>query len=69
MGKIEKKKIKDWYTKLTLFKVYGYHCKSDKKSGMVSEVFPQIYLIFPGIRMHLDRYMDLIKIFSVSSFC
>jgi hypothetical protein len=29
------------YTKLTLFKVLGYDCKSDeKKSGMVSEVFP-----------------------------
>jgi hypothetical protein len=35
------KKLKDEYTKLTLFKVYGYDCKSEERSGVVSEVFPK----------------------------
>jgi hypothetical protein len=33
------KKLKDWYIKLTLFKIYGCDCKSVERLGVVSEVF------------------------------
>lgn len=31
MRLILKKKLKDEYIKLTLFKIYGYDCKNDKR--------------------------------------
>jgi hypothetical protein len=33
--------LKDKYSKLTLFKVYGYECKSNEKLEMVNKVFPK----------------------------
>jgi hypothetical protein len=32
-------KLKDGYSKLTLFKVWVINCKSNKISGVISEVF------------------------------
>jgi hypothetical protein len=41
MGKIKKnKKLNDGYTKLTFLKIYRYDYKSDERSEMMSEVFP-----------------------------
>jgi hypothetical protein len=34
--------LKDEYHKLTLFKVWGYDCKNDEKSKVVSEFFSHI---------------------------
>jgi hypothetical protein len=35
------KKLKDWYHKLTLFKVWVLNYKSDERWGAISEVFPK----------------------------
>jgi uncharacterized protein YqfB (UPF0267 family) len=36
-----KKKIKNWYPKLTLSKFWGCNCKIDEISEVVSGVFPK----------------------------
>jgi hypothetical protein len=38
------KKLKDEYPKLRLFKVWVLNCKSDEILGVISEVFPNIFL-------------------------
>jgi hypothetical protein len=38
--------LKDEYPKLTLFKVRVLNCKSDKRSGVISEVFPLYIYIY-----------------------
>jgi hypothetical protein len=39
------KKLKDVYFKLTLFKFWVLNYKSDKRSRVISEVFPKFYLL------------------------
>jgi hypothetical protein len=41
MIEIEKKKSKDGYPKLTLFKVWVTYFESDERSGVISEVLPK----------------------------
>jgi hypothetical protein len=38
-----KNKLKDRYTKWTLFKVYDYNYKNNKRLIVLSEIFPLIY--------------------------
>jgi hypothetical protein len=44
MVEIEKE-FKYGYTKLTRFKVEEYNCKSDKRLGVVSKVFPFFFIV------------------------
>jgi hypothetical protein len=40
-GGLNWKKLKDWYSKLRLFKVWVLNCKNDERSEVISEVFPE----------------------------
>jgi hypothetical protein len=46
MSEIEKKKLKDEYTKLILFKVYGYNYKSDERLGVEFLLFFFFFFFF-----------------------
>jgi hypothetical protein len=53
---IEKKKMKDGYPKLTIFKVWIPYFKSDEKIlGVRSEVFPSFFIFknFSVIKLHI----------------
>jgi hypothetical protein len=39
-------KLEDGYLKLTLFKVWIPFCKSDERSKIINEVFPNFFVVY-----------------------